>query len=72
MHFLRAALKELLQSIIPAVLIALLLNMFVVQPRRCVREYGATLHKTSPVGREDFYRMHEPQRGERGGLQVPT
>lgn len=58
--------RELLESILPAVLIAILLNLFVVQPTKVRGEsMEPTLHTNEYLLVEKVsYRLHTPRRGD--------
>ncbi len=66
MHTLTTIVRELFESIIPAVIIALLLNMFVVQPTKVRGEsMEPTLHTNEYLLVEKIsYRVHPPRRGD--------
>jgi signal peptidase I len=63
---LKSIVRELLQSIIPAILIAIVLNLFIVQPTKVRGEsMEPTLHTDEYLLVEKIsYRLHEPRRGD--------
>ena len=65
-HTLKSIVKELLESIIPAILIAIILNLFIVQPTKVRGEsMEPTLHTDEYLLVEKIsYRLHEPRRGD--------
>lgn len=65
-HTLKSIVKELLESIIPAILIAIVLNLFIVQPTKVRGEsMEPTLHTDEYLLVEKIsYRLHEPRRGD--------
>ncbi len=66
MSFIRALIKEFIESIVPALLIALLLNMFVVQPTKVRgQSMEPTLHSDEYLLVEKIsYRLRAPRRGD--------
>ena len=66
MHTIKAVIKDLFESIIPAIVIAVLLNMFVVQPTKVRGEsMEPTLHTNEYLLVEKLsYRLHLPRRGD--------
>lgn len=66
MKILKSIVRELFESIIPAILIAILLNLFVVQPTKVRGEsMEPTLHTNEYLLVEKItYRMHAPRRGD--------
>ena len=66
MHTIGHIVKELLESIIPAILIAIVLNLFIVQPTKVRGEsMEPTLHTNEYLLVEKIsYRLHEPRRGD--------
>ena len=65
-HTLKSIVTELLESIIPAILIAIILNLFIVQPTKVRGEsMEPTLHTDEYLLVEKIsYRLHEPRRGD--------
>ena len=66
MHTVRSVSRELLESILPAILIAVLLNLFVIQPTKVRGEsMEPTLHTNEYLLVEKItYRLHAPRRGD--------
>jgi signal peptidase I len=66
MHTAKSVTRELFESIIPAILIAVLLNLFVVQPTKVRGEsMEPTLHTNEYLLVEKIsYRFHPPRRGD--------
>ena len=66
MQTVKSIVRELLESIIPAIVIAVLLNMFVVQPTKVRGEsMEPTLHTNEYLLVEKIsYRLHGPRRGD--------
>jgi len=66
MHTFKSVVREMLESIIPAILIAVLLNLFVVQPTKVRGEsMEPTLHTNEYLLVEKIsYRLHPPRRGD--------
>jgi signal peptidase I len=66
MKAIKSIIRELIESILPAVLIAVLLNLFVVQPTKVRGEsMEPTLHTNEYLLVEKIsYRLHQPQRGD--------
>jgi signal peptidase I len=66
MRAFRAIVRELLGSIVPAVLIALLLNLFIVQPTKVRGESMEPTLRTDQylLVEKISYRLHEPRRGD--------
>jgi signal peptidase I len=66
MKAIKAAVREVLGSIIPAVLIALLLNLFIVQPTKVRGESMEPTLRTDQylLVEKISYRLHQPQRGD--------
>lgn len=66
MKILRSIVRELLESIVPAIMIAILLNLFVVQPTKVRGEsMEPTLHTNEYLLVEKItYRIHSPRRGD--------
>ena len=66
MTVIKTLIRELFESIIPAVLIALLLNMFVVQPTKVRgQSMEPTLHSNEYLLVEKIsYRLRPPRRGD--------
>ena len=66
MHTAKSVTRELLESIIPAILIAVLLNLFVVQPTKVRGEsMEPTLHTNEYLLVEKIsFRLHLPRRGD--------
>jgi signal peptidase I len=66
MHTIGHIVKELLESIIPAILIAIVLNLFIVQPTKVRGEsMEPTLHTNEYLLVEKIsYRLHQPRRGD--------